>query len=78
MITDILNGRLADIKTFAKENDLKESFNESFSSLENYSGKGDDVFLYNDIAILSLEFVIIEEGRIVLNGGFKFHGKHNG
>ena len=35
-----------------------ESFNETFSRLENYSDKGYDVILYRDFATLSLEFVI--------------------
>ncbi|HSO85599.1 MAG TPA: hypothetical protein VLQ91_03545 [Draconibacterium sp.] len=37
MILDNSNGRLAEIKAFAKEHDLMESFNETFSRLENYS-----------------------------------------
>ena len=72
------NGWLAEIKAFAKENALEESFNETFSRLENYSGKGYDVNLYSDFAPLSLEFVIKEKDRFVLNGGFIFHGKHDG
>jgi hypothetical protein len=78
MITDNSNGRFAEIKDFAKENDLMESFNETFSRLKNYSDKGYNVNLYSDFAPLSLEFVIREEGRFVLNGGFIFHGKHDG
>ena len=78
MIADNSNGRLAEIKAFAKENNLMENFYETFSRLENYSGKGYDVFLYSDFAPLSLEFVIKEEGRFVLNGGFIFHGPHDG
>ena len=78
MITDNSNGRLAEIKAFAKENNLEESFNNTFSGLENYSDKGYEVTLYCDFAPLSLEFVIKQEGRFVLNGGFIFHGKHDG
>ncbi len=37
MITDNSNGRLDEIKAFAKEHDLMESFNNTFSRLENYS-----------------------------------------
>ena len=77
MITDNSNGRLAEIKAFAKENDLMESFNETFSRIENYSDKGYDVFLYSDFAPLSLEFAIKEKERFVLNGGFIFHDKHD-
>ncbi|HCE56621.1 MAG TPA: hypothetical protein DER09_02210 [Prolixibacteraceae bacterium] len=78
MITDNSNGRLAEIKAFAKEMGLEESFNNTFSRLENYSGKGYDVFLYSDFAPLSLEFVIKEKDKFVLNGGFIFHGQHDG
>lgn len=78
MITDNSNGRLAEIKAFTKEHDLMESFNETFSRLENYSGKGYEVNLYSDFAPLSLEFVVKEKERFVLNGGFIFHGKHDG
>ena len=45
MITDNSNGRLAEIKAFAKENNLMESFKNTFLRLENYSGKGYDVTL---------------------------------
>jgi hypothetical protein len=77
MIIDNSNGRLAEIKAFAKEHDLMESFNNTFSRLENYSGKGYEVSLYSDFTPLSLEFVIKEKERFVLNGGFIFHGKHD-
>jgi len=70
--------RLAEIKAFAKEHDLMESFNATFSRLENYTGKGYDVFLYSDFATLSFEFIINQKGRFVLNGGFIFHRKHDG
>jgi hypothetical protein len=78
MITDNSNGRLTEIKAFAKEQGLEDSFNETFSTLENYSCKGYDVILYSDFATLSLEFVIKEKDRLVLNGGFIFHGRHDG
>jgi hypothetical protein len=78
MITDNSNGRLAEIKAYAKEEGLDESFNNTFSRLENYSAKGYDVTLYSDFAPLSLEFVIKEKDRFVLNGGIIFHGKHDG
>lgn len=78
MIIDKTNGRLAEIKAFAKEHDLMESFNMTFSRLESYSVKGYDVNLYSDFAPLSLEFSITNQGVFVLNGGFIFHGKHDG
>jgi hypothetical protein len=78
MIIDKSNGRLDQIKAFAKENDLMESFLETFARLETYSDKGYQVSLYCDFAPLSLEFVITDQDRLVLNGGFIFHGKHDG
>ena len=78
MITDNSNGKLAEIRAFAKENNLEDSFNKTFSRFENYSDKGFDVILYSDFAPLSLEFVIKEKERFVLNGGFIYHGKHDG
>jgi len=78
MITDNSNGRLDEIKTFAKEHDLLESFNRTFSRLETYSAKGYTVTLYSDFAPLSLEFSIKENDRLMLYGGFIFHGPHDG
>lgn len=78
MIIDKTNGRLNEIKAYATEHLLMESFNETFSRLENYSVKGCDVNLYSDFAPLSLEFSITDQGQFVLNGGFIFHGKHDG
>jgi len=78
MIIDKTNGRLDEIKAYAKEHDLMESFNKTFARLENYSVKGCDVSLYSDFAPLSLEFSINDQGQFVLNGGFIFHGKHDG
>jgi len=40
MITDKSNGRLDEIKTLAKKNNMLESFNETFSRLESYTDKG--------------------------------------
>ena len=78
MIVDKTNGRLNEIKTFAKENNMLESFNKAFSRLENYLAKGYQVTLYSDFAPLSMEFSITNQGKHVLNGGFIFHGPHDG
>jgi hypothetical protein len=78
MITDKTNGRLDEIKTFAKENNLLKNFNNTFSRLENYLAKGYQVTLYSDFAPLSMEFSITEKGNHILNGGFIFHGPHDG
>ena len=78
MIIDNSNGRLAEIKAFTSENNLLESFNNTFSRLENYSAKGYTVTLYSDFAPLSMEFSITENNKLVLYGGFIFHGPHDG
>jgi hypothetical protein len=78
MIKDKSNGRLDEIKTYAKENNMLENFKETFSRLENYSDKGYTVTLYSDFAPLSLEFSITDKGNHVLNGGFIFHWPHDG
>ena len=78
MIIDNTNGRLDEIKTFAKENNLLESFDETFSRLESYSDKGYTVTLYNDFAPDSLYFEITMNERFILNGGFIFHGQDDG
>ena len=78
MITDKSNGRLAEIKAFATENNLLENFTQTFSRLENYSGKGYTVTLYSDFAPLSMEFSITENDKLILYGGFIFHGHHDG
>ena len=78
MITDNSNGRLDEIKTFAKENNMLESFNETFSRLETYSDKGYTVTLYSDFAPHSLYFEITLNEKFILNGGFIFHGSHDG
>ena len=77
MIIDKSDSRLEEIKAFAKEHELMESFLETFARLETYSLKGYGVSLYCDFAPLSLEFVITQAERFVLNGGFIFHGKHD-
>ena len=78
MIIDNTNERLDEIKTFANKNNMLESFNESFSWLENYSDRGFTVNLYSDFAPLSMEFSIKGNDRLILYGGFIFHGAHDG
>ena len=78
MIHDLTNGRLDQIKAFAQQNGLEESFNNTFARLERYSENGCEVKLFSDFAPLSMEFVINENGRCVLNGGFIYHGSHDG
>ncbi len=78
MIFDNSNGRLDEIRTYATEHDLLESFKETFSRLENYSDKGYSVTLYSDFAPLSMEFSITHENKLILYGGFIFHGTHDG
>ena len=78
MIIDNNNGRLAEIKAFAKENNLLENFIETFSWLKTYSDKGYTVTLYSDFAPYSLYFEITMSEKSILNGGFIFHGPHDG
>jgi hypothetical protein len=78
MIIDKSNGRLNEIKAFTKEKNLLENFNNTFSRLENYSGKGYTVTLYSDFAPYSLYFEITLNEKFILNGGFIFHGSHDG
>jgi hypothetical protein len=78
MLIDNSNGRLAEIKAFAKEKNLLESFNETFSRPETYSDKKYVVTLYSDFAPLSMEFSITDNDKPILYGGFIFHGAHNG
>jgi hypothetical protein len=78
MITDFSNGRLDEIKTFAKEHDLTESFNKIFARFETFSKSGCEVNLYSHFAPLSLYFEITQEGKFILNCGFIFHGPHDG
>lgn len=78
MITDKTNGRLDEIRLFATKNNLLDSFNRAFSRFESYSTKGYTVTLYSDFAPLSMEFSLTDNGKPVLNGGFIFHGPHDG
>ena len=77
MITDKTNYRLNEIKTYAKEHDLLESLNNTFSRLETYSNKGYTVNLYCDFAPLSMEFSITVNNKLILYGCFIFHGPHD-
>ena len=50
MIIDNSYGRLDEIKTFAKENNLMVNFNNTFFRLESYSAKEYNISLYSDFA----------------------------
>lgn len=78
MITDLSIGRLDEIRAYATNHGLTESFNRTFARLENYSAKGCEVNLYTDFAPLSLYFEVTRDGQLVLNGGFIYHGPHDG
>ena|SRR5690554_1296592 len=78
MIINKTNGRLDEIRTYAKENNLEESFNNAFAILEHASKTGYEVTLGADFAPLSLTFSITNNGELVLNGGMIFHGPHDG
>jgi hypothetical protein len=76
MIIDKTNGRLEEIRAYAEKQGLTESFSRTFSRFERYSDC--DVNLYADFAPMSLYFEITRDGQFVLNGGFIFHGPHDG
>jgi hypothetical protein len=78
MIKDLSNGRLAEIKAYATEHNLEENFNKTFTRFETFSQCGCEVNLYSDFAPLSLYFEITRDEKFVLNGGFIFHGPHDG
>jgi len=78
MIKDLTNGKLAEIKAYAAEHNLEESFNKTFARFERHSQEGNEVKLYADFAPTSLYFEIFREGRFILNGGFIFHSPHDG
>ena len=78
MITDLSNGRLDEIKSFATTHGLTESYENTFARLERHSQNGCEVKLYSDFAPLSLYFEISRDGKFILNGGFIFHGPHDG
>ncbi len=78
MITDLSNGKLDEIKTYANTHGLTESYEKTFARLERHSLNGCEVKLFSDFAPMSLYFEIFEEGIFILNGGMIFHGKHDG
>jgi len=78
MINDHTNGKLAEIKAYATEHHLEESFNKTFARFETFAKSSCEVNLYSDFAPLSLYFEITKEDKLVLNGGFIFHGPHDG
>lgn len=78
MISDLSNGRLDEIRAFAKTHDLTDSFSKTLARLERYAQNGCQVNLYNDFAPLSLYFEVTRDGQFVLNGGFIYHGPHDG
>lgn len=78
MIKDYTNGRLAEIRAYATEHNLEESYQKTYARFETFSKSGCEVNLFTDFAPLCLYFEITRDGQFVLNGGFIFHGKHDG
>jgi hypothetical protein len=58
MITVSINGRLAEIKAFAQQNDLEENFNNTFARLERWFEKTMRLTLHKIKSIL-INFPII-------------------
>lgn len=78
MIHDCTNGELDKIKAFAREKHLAREFVQTFRRFKAYSKKGYEVFLYPDWAPMSLAFQLKWNGNYDMNGGFIFHGVHDG
>ena len=78
MIKDLSNGKLAEIKAYATEHNITESFNKTLTRFETFSQCGCEVNIYSDFAPLSLYFEITRDEKLVLNGGFIFRGHHDG
>lgn len=78
MIHDCTNGELDKIKAFARENHLAREFVSTFQRFKAYSKNGYEVFLYPDYAPQSLYFEKKFNGNFSGNGGFIFHGVHDG
>lgn len=78
MIHDCTNGVLDQIKAFAKEKHLAREFVSTFSRFKAQSKKGFDIYLYADWAPYSLYFIRKKNNLYDGNGGFIFHGVHDG
>ncbi len=78
MIIDKSNGRLSEIRFFAKQQNLEEDFNEIYHQLKKYSEKGHDVILYRDYNPLSLSFSLSFEGETIVEGKILYHGSFRG
>lgn len=84
---DLTNGKLNEIRLFAKQTGQFTQFNETLNHLlrrekeDNVGngGKESEVVLYPDFAPLSLfwEWREIKTGRVIMCGGFIYHGKHD-
>jgi len=84
MLIDNSNGRLDEIKYFAKENGLSDHFEEVLKRLLKWEKAGwfkdgDELktTVYSDFAPLSLYFVRTVNRNFNGNGGVIFHGKHD-
>ncbi len=75
MILDKTNGRL--LEAIMAGHRMQN--NSLLQILERYANdpRGDFV-LYPDFAPLSMLFAIMKEGKIIMNGGLIFHGRHDG
>jgi hypothetical protein len=78
MIHDCTNGVLNQIKAFAKEKHLARQFVSTFSRFKVQSKRVFDTYLYPDFAPLSMYFERKKNNRFDGNGGFIFHGIHDG
>jgi len=82
---DHTNGRLQEIKEFAKTTTVEQTLLDSLDRLElmaenrGYDNEKYEVLLGADFAPMSLCFCIAQEGKPpVFNGGLIYHGTHDG
>jgi hypothetical protein len=73
-ITDHTNGKLNEMVEFADKNKLTDELWLTLSRFFRYLSNGNNVILAPDFAPMSLTFAVKDGERMVLNGGFIYHG----
>lgn len=76
MIIDCTNGKLDEVRQFAKSISKEENLNNCINNLD-YGKEEYQVSIYNDFAPKSFYFVREREGKMAGNGGIIFHGSHD-
>ena len=73
-ITDHTNGKLNEMVEFADKNKLTDELWLTLSRFFRYLSNGNNVILAPDFAPMSLTFAVKDGDRVILNGGFIYHG----